>query len=335
MGFKRRDALAGDWKLWLVDNLSRGVAPARLTEILRERGVPPALAARAVDDVSRSELRDVAQSLGNLVRAHEMLARLERERARQSPRPGHVRRVHTIDADEFYAEHWARGRPLVLTGLTAEWPARAWTPANLAARFGDVELEVCLGREADVEPDRRWKQHRQRMTLDALVRAVEDAGESNDIYLIAHNRALSAPGLAALREDIRPDPALFDPESAAMSLWIGPAGTRTPLHHDTTNIAFNQLYGRKRFRLAPPGEVRLWAGARGFYAGRALDDFEDADVHEVVLEPGESLFIPAGWWHDVRALDVSISLSLMGFRRPNDLSWLHPAAVANRSRAID
>jgi ribosomal protein L16 Arg81 hydroxylase len=39
---------------------------------------------------------------------------------------------------------------------------------------------------------------------------------------------------------------------------------------------------------------------------------------QVVLEPGQALFIPVGWWHHVRSLDVSISVSFTNFLAPND-----------------
>ena len=48
----------------------------------------------------------------------------------------------------------------------------------------------------------------------------------------------------------------------------------------------------------------------------------------IVLEPGEALFIPAGWWHHVRALDVSISLAVNHFARPNNYdAWYQPGDV--------
>jgi ribosomal protein L16 Arg81 hydroxylase len=50
-------------------------------------------------------------------------------------------------------------------------------------------------------------------------------------------------------------------------------------------------------------------------------------VRQVVLDPGDSLYIPAGWWHRVTSLDVSISFSLLSFRRPNDFSWYRPGHV--------
>ncbi len=36
-------------------------------------------------------------------------------------------------------------------------------------------------------------------------------------------------------------------------------------------------------------------------------------VLTTVVEPGELLFIPVGWWHAVRSLDVSMSLSFTNF----------------------
>jgi ribosomal protein L16 Arg81 hydroxylase len=40
--------------------------------------------------------------------------------------------------------------------------------------------------------------------------------------------------------------------------------------------------------------------------------------HEIVLEAGECLFIPIGWWHQVEALDFSVSLTFTNFRWRND-----------------
>jgi len=107
----------------------------------------------------------------------------------------------------------------------------------------------------------------------------------------------------------------------------------TPLHHDTSNILFCQIYGRKRFRLISPLEVGLLERARSLYS--TVDPESPAGtralagmgVIDFVLGPGEALFLPAGYWHHVRALDVSISLALNHFARPNHFDWYRPGDV--------
>jgi hypothetical protein len=34
-----------------------------------------------------------------------------------------------------------------------------------------------------------------------------------------------------------------------------------------------------------------------------------------------------GWWHHVRALDVSVSVALNGFVKPNAFDWYRPGQL--------
>ena len=73
----------------------------------------------------------------------------------------------------------------------------------------------------------------------------------------------------------------------------------------------------------------------GFYSPIVLEEARSSShpalrsmlIKQVVVEPGDALFIPAGWWHRVTSLDVSISFSLLSFRRPNDFAWYRPGAT--------
>jgi len=106
--------------------------------------------------------------------------------------------------------------------------------------------------------------------------------------------------------------------------WLGPRGTLTPWHHDLTNNLLVQVLGRKRVRMAPP-----WAFARmrnrlhcfSDWGNEALPagegDAEMPPVLDVVIGPGEAIFLPVGWWHQVEALDLSASMSFTSFRRSN------------------
>lgn len=175
--------------------------------------------------------------------------------------------------------------------------------------------------------------------MAALVDAVEAAGSSNDLYLVANNRAMDLPAMRALLADVDPDPGLVDRgrdgERGAFSFWFGPAGTVTPLHHDGTNILFCQIFGRKRFTLYAPSETALLEGARGYYAGVSGVERDPSDdprlagvpARIVELSPGETLFLPVGWWHHVRSLDVSISVSFLGLHHPNRFESYRPGGV--------
>jgi ribosomal protein L16 Arg81 hydroxylase len=46
--------------------------------------------------------------------------------------------------------------------------------------------------------------------------------------------------------------------------------------------------------------------------------FARADMLDVVLQPGEVLFIPVGWWHHIRSLEISINVSFTNFVFNND-----------------
>lgn len=53
----------------------------------------------------------------------------------------------------------------------------------------------------------------------------------------------------------------------------------------------------------------------------------DLRTAEIVLEPGEVLFIPIGWWHQVEALDFSVSISYTNFVWPNEGHADHPVSA--------
>jgi ribosomal protein L16 Arg81 hydroxylase len=46
---------------------------------------------------------------------------------------------------------------------------------------------------------------------------------------------------------------------------------------------------------------------------------------EVIVEPGETVFLPLGWWHQVTSLDVSISFSFTNLAVPNQFAYANPS----------
>ncbi len=323
--------LADSFRAWIAENAARGVDRESMTATLVEGGVPARLVIQEIDAVLGSPAMPGCLRLSRRVERLELVLRLLRTMADQAPRPAEVERRRGITVDELYSHYYARSRPVVLEGFLEGWPALAkWTPEHLAERFGDVPIEIVAGREGNPGWDRQFRRHVRTVTLAEYVKMVRAAGRSDDIYLVSNNRALERPELRPLLDDLTPPPDMFAASRpGAASLWLGPEGTFTPLHHDTTNILFCQVYGRKRIDLVSPLATSLLDGARGFYADVRAADLrenprEDARVLGVELGPGDALFLPAGWWHEVTALEVSIHVSLLTFRRPNEVGWYRP-----------
>ncbi len=329
--------LAPEWLDWTVENLLAGASVADVRRALVKGGVPAARARAVVDDLARpSVLRALRRATQARMQAAS-IARLGAALRKASPKA--IERVDDVGADAFFSRYFAGNTPVVITGRVRRWRALGlWSPAYLRRELGRVRVRYVEGRAREVDYDMKTPQLTKTTTLGAYATKVERALPGNDLYLVAQNRNMDLPAMQRLWDDVEVPVDLVDPTRArgAVAFWFGPGGTVTPLHHDTCNILFCQVYGQKRLTLVPPQETFLLRGARSMYA--ALDperpdlqrfpEWSSASVFEVVLDAGDALFIPVGWWHHVRSLSVSINLAFANFRVPNNFDWYRPGDLA-------
>ncbi|MBV8674534.1 MAG: cupin-like domain-containing protein [Acidobacteriaceae bacterium] len=266
------------------------------------------------------------------------LRKLEAVMAIYSELWANARRLHTIErrsnlsAEEFFRCYYFVNRPVIFQdGLCNSYALASWNPDYLKARCGNEIIEVMTGRIADPDYEINSEQHKTRTRMREFVDRVKRAGQTNDFYMVANNRSLESGKMKALLEEGHILENILDPARAQsrMFLWFGPAGTVTPLHHDTMNILLAQVYGRKDVTLIPSFHTPYVYNHIGVYSAVDCEKpdysrfplFRKATQLKVLLEPGQVLFIPVGWWHHVRSMDVSISLSFTNFRKPNDYVW--------------
>ena len=94
-----------------------------------------------------------------------------------------------------------------------------------------------------------------------------------------------------------------------------------------------QIAGRKRVKLIAPWETPKLRNHRHCFTpvdGRNIDlsrfpELQDVAILDCILEPGEILFLPVGWWHFVEALDISITIAATNFRWNNNFVDRYPA----------
>lgn len=310
------------WRAWVAENLACDAKRAEVIEALVDAGVPAVAAGACVDEIAASPGLAEARRLARRVAALEQIVRLRREHRGAAA----IERGLLPGREDFLARLWVPGVPAIFTDLVPRWAAFGrWGPEDFVDRFGDVMVEACVGRSSSSDPDVEWKALRAEMTMSELVRRLD----GNDVYVTTNNAALQRPELAPLLDEIDVPAEIFGPrlDPKRMGFWFGAAGTHTSLHHDHANSVLCQVLGRKRVRLAPPESLDLLDTSRGVYNTATADR-----PLEVILSAGETLFIPTGWWHEVDALDLAISVTIRAFAWPNEFNWYRPGtALAGRS----
>ena len=265
----------------------------------------------------------------------DWLLKVQEAQRNLMPDGGGLLSVSPPTRDEFLSEFYGPSRPALFSDMAAGWPALTrWTPALPTERLGGLDVEVQAGRTANTGYEREKDRHLARMLFRDFLSQCEHA--SNDVYLTAYNSGANASLRVALASDVgRLDEYLAYNRNDLLGMpWIGGAGTFTPLHHNLTNNLLVQIVGRKQIVLLPPSETCKLAAVEGVFSDVVdLDDpaciarhpeATSAQGYRLTLEPGDGLFIPVGWWHQVRSLEFAISLTYTNFHWPNDASQSWP-----------
>lgn len=125
---------------------------------------------------------------------------------------------------------------------------------------------------------------------------------------------------ARLRHVAEAGPFLLNPEDSQLNLWIGNS-VATHVHFDSYDNFYVQLVGDKHFTLCPPSAsaaLNPYPFLHPSYSHSQLSatdaesryiQLEAGCVH-AILRPGDMLYIPPFWWHDVVSPSLSVSMNV-------------------------
>ena len=196
--------------------------------------------------------------------------------------------------------------PLVLRGMVS-WPEVAWTLDDWRTHEGATVLRA--------NPSSGLPQTVADFIDGFAVQPLASAGAAT------YTEGCLLPPAWEARFSLPMLPARM---FGAGQLWFGRASAAalvTRLHCDLANSFLAQIHGRKRVRLyAPAQEGAVYAlDAFNTYRPCRVDvaapdltrfpRFAGALGVDVMLEPGDLLVIPTGWFHCVWALDHVLSIS--------------------------
>lgn len=239
-----------------------------------------------------------------------------------------IQETFAITPERFHKEIVTSGQPIVMRGLIEDWPI---TQAGIqgASSFCEYLQKFDQGLEMDTmigPPSINGRIFYNndlsglncRMGKSKLIPSlnfiVEHANDDPPPLLAMQSVVISQylPGLQ-FENKLK----LLD-ESVSPRIWIGGKAT-VAAHYDLSENIACCVAGRRHFTLFPPDEIgNLYIGPLELTpAGAAISmvDLEKPDfekypkfkealesAQEAVLEPGDAIYIPYLWWHNVRAL---------------------------------
>jgi hypothetical protein len=246
----------------------------------------------------------------------------------QAPAP--IREFQTHDAEFIRREVLTSGVPAVLRGLLSDWPAVAAardSPQKLIAYLRQLDSGAAV--DAIMTPPEVEGRIFYREALDGFNfirnRLPLTAVAEQALRYAGHPRAPAVAVQSALLADSLPGFAAANPlpvadPSAQPRIWLGNAVT-TPTHLDEWFNIGCVVLGRRRFTLFPPSQIgNLYVGPLDYAPTGApmslvqlhAPDFERfprfraalAHACRAELGPGDAMFIPPLWWHNVESLEA-------------------------------
>ncbi|GAB1868354.1 HSPB1-associated protein 1 [Camponotus japonicus] len=233
-----------------------------------------------------------------------------------------------------------------------EWNLLKWSFSDLVEKFGDKQLSFQVGDY------NKCTNHCQRInppTKSCKLTLQEFSIATGDMTKERYDKWLYCDYKHMMEFSDKPEiieslnwlkfgvDEEFGKNGLHSTIWIGSKGAHTDCHWDT--YGYNlvaQIHGRKLWLLYPPSAslipIRIPYEESTVYSKFNIYclSMKERDLllkipdkpKLVILEPGDVLFVPNGWWHYVESLDnINVSVNLWGKLKTDNRARVEEALV--------
>jgi hypothetical protein len=232
--------------------------------------------------------------------------------------------VSNIEPRDFKTNYYDVKKPLIIKDLAKQWPAyNKWNWDYFKSIVGDKKVALYNNVKSDAyTPINTADDYK---TFGEYIEMITEGPAAWRIFLF--NIFEHAPQLT--KDFTWPDHLMKGFVKKFPMLFVGGATSITHMHFDIdlSHILHTQFVGRKRVLLFPyeeqyklyrkPFEVLSLADFSNYYDNGNrklnLDDFpalKYAKGYEVIMEHGDTLYMPAGYWHHMEYIDSGFAMSL-------------------------
>jgi hypothetical protein len=234
-----------------------------------------------------------------------------------------VDKVADINSEDFKKNYYITKKPLVITGLAKQWDAyNKWNWEY----FKDVVGHLKVGLYNNIKSDAYTPINKadDYKTFGEYIDMIKEGPAAWRIFLF--NIFEHAPLIT--KDFTWPEHLMKGFVKRYPMLFTGGQTSITHMHFDIdlSHILHTQFLGRKKVLLFPyeeqhklyrkPFEVLSLADFSNYYKNNGIPDYNHfpalklANGYEVILEHGDTLFMPAGYWHHMEYLDSGFAMSL-------------------------
>jgi putative sterol carrier protein len=224
-----------------------------------------------------------------------------------------------VTVSEFRNHYLLEGIPLIISDALQDWPLFNMSREESLSHFAELQGITRHGDyvKKTFSTDRDFRSTSMAEFIASLDKPAEKASGQPPAYM--GNNILPAQLMAQIDYPPYFERSLY----IAPRIWIGPKGTLTPLHRDDTDNLFAQVWGQKAFTLAAPHHrhaLGTWStspkgGLDGCDFNPDAPDYQrfpearDVTFLRIVLQAGDLLFLPEGWFHQVESVTTSLSVN--------------------------